>query len=147
MNKFRTSVLRQFIAVIFLMSALYTQSQILFACDLMDGSPKTECCCGEDMEDGCPMGGGCDNAAGEIGTGCCDISVNFDVQYSVVTLTLEQQLVTQLNASQPPPSLLTTNETHFALYNEASNRRTSNNSVAFWLPGTHTYFVTNRFRI
>ena len=147
MNKFRTSVLQQFVAVIFLMSVLYTHAQTLFACDLMDGTPKTECCCDENMEDGCPMGGGCDNAPGEIVTGCCDISVELYVQNSVVTSTLEEQLVTQLNASQPPPSVLTTTETNLDLYIEASNLRHSNNSVASWLPGTHTYFVTNRFRI
>lgn len=140
-------MLRRFFTVIFLLSALYTQTQPLFACNLTDSGPQTTCCCGEHMENGCPMGGGCHFPSGEKPTGCCDITLEVVMQDAALASTTEAQLITQLDAPQPPPAILTTTEITFALSGMSAGIGIEYHPPPLWSAGTRTYLATQRFRI
>jgi len=133
------------VALMFLISALSVQAQTLFACQLMDDAPKTTCCCGEHMKDGCPMGGGCDSAPGSMATDCCDVTVDVELQDVAVAETAAK-LITQLNAPQPPPAVPITTEFKLALPAHPVHP-SPHDSPLPWSSGTHTYLATNRFRI
>lgn len=140
-------MLRRFFTVIFLLSGLYTQTQTLFACDLMGGGPQTTCCCDEQMEKGCPMGGGCQTPPGEAPTGCCDVTVEVEMQDPAVSSSVEVQLVDLLDAAQPPPTILTNTEITLALSGESDRTGFDYHPPPSWLAGTHTYLITQRFRV
>lgn len=142
MNKLRNPMLRRFFTVIFLLSSLYTQTQTLFACDLMGGGPQITCCCDEHMEKGCPMGGGCQTPPGEAPTGCCDVTVEVEMQDPAATSTVDL-----LDAAQPPPAISTSAEIALALSEESDRTSFDFHPPPSWLTGTHTYLTTQRFRI
>ncbi len=148
-NHFRHHPLRKGLWLIVLLGSLLTQTQSLFACDLMDSSPNTTCCCDENMNDGCPMGGGCDLSDSDILSGCCDVSTQVDVglQNIVVSDSHQGKQVLTLDAPQPPPAILSTNELLFSISNASSALFVSSKSLSFLSPDTPLYRVTNRFRI
>jgi len=89
------------------------------------------------------MSGGCLSPPGSLATGCCDVTVDIETQDT--TTTTEAKLVTQLDAPQPPPAI-------FASPRLATPPLQLVNTVFEhhsppWSLGTHTYLVTNRFRI
>ena len=147
MDTFRKPILRRLFALVFLLSGLSVQTQTLYACNLMDGDPQTTCCCDEHLGDGCPMGGGCHTQHGGMSTGCCDITVEVDMQDAALASTTEAQLVTQLNAPQPPPALLTTTEITLALSGASAGTGIEYHPPPFWSVGTRTYLATQRLRI
>jgi len=59
MSYLRHTSLRRLVATVFLIAGLLVQVQTLYACSLMDEVQSTECCCGEQMEKGCEVGGSC----------------------------------------------------------------------------------------
>jgi hypothetical protein len=146
MTSLRKPSLRRLIAGLFLISGLSVQVQTLFACNLMDDGPKTTCCCGEHMADGCAMGGGCGSAPGSMATGCCDVGVELELQDIAVVKTTAAKLITQLDAPQPPPAILITTEFNIT---QPDNPVVPNHHVyrPSWPSGTRTYLVTGRFRV
>lgn len=94
------------------------------------------------------MGGGCDTTDNNITSGCCDVSTDINTGLQdVATATHFSKQILSLDAPQPPPAIIISNE--FSLH-------ISNNPVAFTVrdyslhvpsPGSLTYLVTNRFRI
>ena len=140
------TTIRRFVAILFLLSSLSVQAQTLFACNLMDEAPKAECCCEDQMKSGCDMGGSCDFSNGLAVGNCCDVTVDIDTQDGVVVSSTEARLVTQLDAPQPPPTLAPEVNIVIAL-TELTSLPRFQYSTTSWSAGTHTYFLTNRFRI
>ncbi len=151
LNKFRQHFLRKSLWLVVLFGSLAMQSENLFACGLMDSGPQTNCCCDQDMDNGCQMGGGCETTDNGVvlSTGCCEISsqVNVGLQTLAVSDSHQNLQMAMLNAPQPPPApvafVLTpvdTARTILSLHNVKPP------SV---LPsyGPSTYLVTQRFRI
>jgi hypothetical protein len=145
----RQHPLRKGLWLIVLLGSLITQTQSLFACELMDNGPQTKCCCDEGMDKGCPMGGGCDTTDAGIVSGCCDISTktNVGLQDVAVADSHHSKQVLLLDAPQPPPVVLTTNEILIPLPDATNALVIYDAFLSFSSPGTHTYLVTRRFRI
>ena len=147
MNTHRIPNLKRAVAVLFLLTSLSSQIQVVFACDLMDGQPKPVCCCGDDMSDGCAMGGGCSiDGAMARNPNCCEASVDSLSDVTMGTSTFTSSLVALQNAAQPPPVALCTiisrpqpeiGSGYLPLYHQAD----------IHFERTEIYLVTKRLRI
>jgi len=147
---FRQHSLRKSLWLIVLLGSLFTQTQTLFACELMDGEPSTKCCCDEDMSKGCPMGGGCETPDNSMPAGCCDISADISVGLADVAVAADAHHIKQilpLDAPQPPPALPVASDLSRLFSDHSGTFVTDDVSLSVHSPGTHTYLVTNRFRI
>ena len=69
---------RQRLVLATLFMGLFSQFQMVFACELMDGKTQYVCCCDEagNMSKGCAMGGGCQHQMPDsaMASGCCEVS-------------------------------------------------------------------------
>jgi hypothetical protein len=148
MTFFRSAHLQRTVALLFVLTGLSSQIQVVFACDLMDGKSSTVCCCGDDMSGGCEMGGGCPMEEGiQSGAGCCEISVDTLSDVTMGASGSAAGQVTLLDAPRPPP---------LPLFNVAAAatfalRFSALPSSPFRAPvtsnGAAVYLVTNRIRI
>lgn len=105
MTFFRSARPQRIVALLFLLTGLLSQVQVVFACDLMGGRPGAVCCCSDDMSEGCDMGGGCPLTEGmPTDAGCCDVSVGTLSEISMGAANFAAAQVTQLEAPRPPPA-------------------------------------------
>ncbi len=105
MALFRNLTFQRILSLIFLCTALLSQTQILYACELMDGKPKLVCCCGESMSDGCPMSKSCAMQENTDKGRCCEVSqdsLTDDVVMTHSSSTVDF-LTLLLDGPQPPP--------------------------------------------
>lgn len=143
MTRFRHLQFHRLVAVALLLTGLLTQT--LFACELTDDKAQAVCCCGEQVADGCEVGGGCITHDNTLTVAdCCQVSVEnaADITLSA-TISLKSQ--NKLDAGQPPPPALLSSVIPIKLpaYAVALIR-----TVPFLkTSGTNTYLVTNRLRI
>ncbi|MFV1993006.1 MAG: hypothetical protein ACC635_03810 [Acidiferrobacterales bacterium] len=148
LNYFRKHSLRKSLWLIILFGSLLTQAQNLYACDLTDSGLQSTCCCDKDMDKGCSMGGGCDVSAEVTLSGCCEVSTMVDVGLQDVARadSLNDKLVLLLDAPQPPPAIITS-KIILPLRIISESSVASNLFSIDPLTGTHTYLVTQRFRV
>jgi len=146
---------RRSVIALTLFLGLFTQFQMVFACEYKDGKLQFVCCCNEDgkmsmdkdMSMTCDMSGECGASAGPPpgGMKCCDVSYQPAPSTTAIAPELHAQQVLLLDAPQPPPLILTS----FDLLIFPPSSRT----IGFLshppppLAGTRTYLLTNRFRI
>jgi len=146
---FRHHTLRKGLWLIVLFASLLTQTQSLFACELMASGPQTTCCCDDNMGNGCQMGGGCEiPETGNI-TGCCDVSTDITVGLDNTTVGdphYYKPLLT-LDTVQSLVLLISSAELSTPASYVSSKFATHDFALSVPPPGTHTYLVTNRFRI
>jgi len=149
LNYFRHHSLRNSLWLIILLGSLITQTQSLFACDLMDNGAQTSCCCDDDMSNGCPMGGGCETSDNGVLSGCCDTSTVIDsgLQELVLSDSNHSKQVLSLNAAQPPPAIILI--THLFLPETRFNYITAiePSTLSESTSGIAIFQITNRFRI
>ncbi len=139
---------RRFVIAATLFMGLFTQFQVVFACEFKDGKLQFVCCCDEagDMSMGCDMGGGCNGLAGPVSSGmnCCETSYQPAPSATAIAPGQHAQQVLLLDAPQPPPILTTfdlqivplPSQTIGFLFNTPPR-----------ITGTQTYLLTSRFRI
>jgi len=145
---FRQHPLRKSLWLVILFSSLLTHTQNLFACDLMDNGPQTTCCCDEDMSKGCSMGGGCDTSDNNITSGCCDVSIDVNTGLQdVATATHFSKQILSLDAPQPPPAIIISNEFLLPVSNNPVTFAVRDYSQHVPSSGSLIYLVTSRFRI
>lgn len=170
MELFRNLTFQRILSLIFLCTALLSQTQILYACELMDGKPKLVCCCGESMSDGCPMSESCamqdksawSGFAHEVPEGgragiarhentdggrCCDVSQDslMDVVMTHSSSTVDF-LTLLLDGPQPPPVI------DYQEFLSASLQVTQRLALPPHEPlllssGKQTYLLTRRLRL
>jgi len=170
MALFRNLTFQRILSLTFLCTALLTQTQILYACERMDGKPKLVCCCGESMSDGYPMSESCamqDKSAwsgfaheapegGWAGTAqhentdegrCCDVSQDSltDVVMTNNASTVDF-LTLLLDGPQPPPVI------DYQELLSASLQTTGRLAIPPYEPlllssGKQTYLLTRRLRL
>lgn len=101
---FRNLTFQRVLSLIFLCTALLSQTQILFACELMDGKPKLVCCCGESMPETCSMSEAFAIQENMDQGHCCDVSQDSltDVATAPNSSTVDF-LTLLLDGPQPPP--------------------------------------------
>ena len=92
----------------------------------------------------CEMDGTCQDQAGMVGDGCCDVSYEPSQVTQASGASAQSQQVLLLDAAQPPPILVSfyfseivpvKHTVHFVLHSSSP------------LPGKQLYLLTNRFRI
>ena len=138
---------RRAVVVLFLLTSLSSQVQVVFACDLMEGQPKPVCCCGDDMANGCKMGGGCNmDGAMALNPDCCDVSVDSLSDVSMGGPASASSQVALQNAPQPPPATLCTvisrPQPEFGCGSLPFYHHSNRHFIC-----TEIYLVTNRLRI
>ncbi len=147
----KRSLFRKSVITLAMLVGLFSQFQAVFACELMGGETKSVCCCDEpsgmsDMSSGCDMGGGCQGRTGPVSSpsDCCQVSYEPVPSAAAIAPEFHAQQVLLLVAPQPPPLPAT-----FILPDFASNRTSLrfNHPRSLPVTGTHTYLLTNRFRI
>ena len=106
MDSFRNLILQRTLSLIILLTALLSQTQMLYACELMEGEPKRVCCCGEHAPAACPMEDACTMQEKADQNRCCEVSyepladeVMMNSPSTVDCLTL------LLDGPQPPPDI------------------------------------------
>lgn len=144
----RALFFRRFVIMITLFMGLFTQFQVVFACEFKDGKIQFICCCDEaaDMSMGCDLGGDCNDSVGPASSGanCCEVSYQPVPSATAIGPQQHIQQVLLLDAPQPPP-ILTSFDLHIIL--------ASSQTVCFLtnipprVTGTQTYLLTQRFRI
>jgi len=95
------------------------------------------------------MGGGCESPDNGMPTGCCDISADISVGLADVAVadTYHKKQVSTLDAPQPPPALPVASDVSNLFSDYSGTFVVKDLSLSVPSPGTHTYLVTNRFRI
>jgi len=133
--------------VILLLLAAFLPVQQAFACDMMGGKAKAECCCHDQMAENECSSGGCEHGAqaplGE--NGCCQVSLSEPAVYTSQQFVNHAIGVSELvEPPQPPP------------FTALSNPQTEHQLFATSLPvpdqlnqltGLQTYLLTQRLRI
>jgi hypothetical protein len=144
---FRNLTFQRILSLIFLCTALLSQTQLLFACELMDGKPKLVCCCGESMSDACPMSDACAMQENMDQDHCCDVSQDSltDVVMTYNPSTVDF-LTLLLNGSQPPP-LIDYQELWSASLQAHHRLAIPPHEPLLLSSGTHTYLLTRRLRL
>ncbi len=94
------------------------------------------------------MGGGCDASAEGMLTGCCEVSTTVDVGFQDVARadSFNHKQVLLLDAPQPPPAIIT-GKIILPLRISPESSVIPNLFSVNPLTGTHTYLVTQRFRV
>ncbi|MGH8509319.1 MAG: hypothetical protein ACREVH_11480 [Gammaproteobacteria bacterium] len=129
-----------------LLASLSAHTQLLFACELIDGAPKLVCCCDtEAPADGCDNGGGCANHNGGTAQACCEVTLAAELPS--MTSIPHGQLLTLLAAAQLPPIRPSPAAIQPRPHAGGVGAGLPLAYTAFWLPGVQTYLYTNRFRI
>jgi len=149
------SIRRLFVALLLLMGPL-TQFQTLYACELMEHDheherPNMVCCCDEPGDMGmmgCEMDGTCQDQAGLMNDGCCDLSYEPSQVTQASGVSAQSQQVLLLDAAQPPPLDL------FDFPASGFIDSIPANHVIYFVPDSSVplpdkpvYLLTNRFRI
>ena len=147
MYLFRNLTFQRTISLTFLFAVLLSQTQMLYACEKMDGKPRMVCCCDEQMSDKCAMATPCSMHEQTDQSKCCEISYDSLTDVSMTQGTSTADLLTLLlDGAQPPPlfseqtlpiGLLKTN--HRLLFPPDRPLSLSN--------GNHTYLLTRRIRL
>lgn len=146
MALFRNLTFQRVLSLIFLCTALLSQTQILYACELMDGKPKPVCCCEEPLPDGCPMSESCVMHAKSDEGRCCDVSQDsltaVVMTHSASTIDL---LTLLLDGPQPPPLI------DYQELLSASPQAVQRLAIPPHIPppsrGKHIYLLTRRLRL
>ncbi|WP_152565061.1 hypothetical protein [Methylobacter sp. BBA5.1] len=145
---FRNLTFQRVLSLIFLCTALLSQTQILYACELMDGKPKLVCCCGESMSDGCPMSESCAMHANTDEGHCCEVSQDSLTDDVVMThsSSMVDFLTLLLDGPQPPPVI------DYQELLSASLQATLGLAIPPYEPlllgsGKQTYLLTRRLRL
>lgn len=125
-----------------------TQIQTLYACELMgDNKPKIVCCCDEPSDIGmmsCEKDGVCQDQAGMVSDGCCDISYQSSQVAQASGASAQSRQVLLLDAPQPPPILASFDFPEIVPLSH-SVRFVPRSSPP--LPDKPVYLLTSRFRI
>jgi hypothetical protein len=145
MSLFRSLIVRQTMAALFLLTGLLTHSQEIFACHLMGDQLQFVCCCGQPVADGCEMGGGCGASDRDGAAGCCEVSVAKLPGFQAPSFALSHLLVTLLDGPQPPPGILPSAPNDAGLPSQLLTYP-GRFSLPFWFLGTRTYLLTHRWR-
>jgi len=144
----RNPTFRRLVVASILFLALFTQYQVLFACEKMDSQVSTICCCDEPggMSKGCAQGGGCLDEAGPVtnATDCCEVSYAPVTNATTTTPSASTQQVVLLDAPQPPPI-----PASFLLQINSTSKLTDSfiTAKSYLATSSLTYMLTNRFRI
>ncbi|MEE9158451.1 MAG: hypothetical protein V3U60_08710, partial [Gammaproteobacteria bacterium] len=145
MNILRHKRLRRLIAALFLLTGLVSQTQTLFACDLMDGKTQTVCCCGDEHLDGCTMGGSCTTHNGSSSGGCCDVAFENMPNVAAASPVSLDSPFNLFKASQSTSVVLPDTIARIAAV--AGRARFSAAASSFNFGGTQTYLLTSRLRL
>lgn len=104
MNVFRNLNLQRTLSMAVLFAALFSQIQLLYACDSMDGRPKQVCCCGEHASAICPMADSCAKHENAQETSCCEVSYGTLNDAGMMNSPSSVDFLTLLlDGPQPPP--------------------------------------------
>ena len=169
---FRNLTFQRILSLTFLCSALLSQTQILYACELMDGKPKLVCCCGESMPDACPMSKSCamqdksvwSGFAHEVPEGgwagiaqhentekghCCDVSQDSltDVASAHSSSTVDFLTLLLDGPQPPPPSVIDYQELLSASLQTTGRLAIPPHEPLLLSGGKQTYLLTRRLRL
>ena len=147
MHIFRQLIFQRTISLAFLFAVLLSQTQLLYACEQMDGKPKMVCCCDEHMSDTCPMATPCSMHEQDQQSKCCEVSYDSlsDVSMSQGTSTADY-LTLLLDGPQPPP--LISEQTLSLASLKASHKLVFPPDKSLSLNrGNQTYLLTRRLRL
>lgn len=147
MENFRNLTLRRKLILVFLCTTLLSQTQILFACEMMDGKPRLVCCCGEQHSDACPMTDACGLFENAEANRCCEVSHDTLTDEALMHGASTADLLAQLlDGPQPPPIIefLPLVPNALAL---SSQPVPWPDEPSIVLTGKHTYLHTLRLRL
>jgi len=106
MTLFRNLNLRRILSILLLFAALFSQIQLLYACESMEDKPKHVCCCGEHSSTVCPMAANCDMNEQLEKTSCCEVSYDIVNDAGMMNAASTVDCLTLLlNCPQPPPDI------------------------------------------
>lgn len=145
MSKSPTSKLRALLTLLVLVIGPL-QAQNVFACSMMDGVFRGDCCCvGSESDRDC-MGANCDTAVESTPDPCCERSVQVSIDHEARQDAPVVKPVEIRSDVDPPPA-------HFASFGAIvpPPSRAANNA-SWFIPvfrhsGSDTYLLTQRLRI
>lgn len=146
----RNPSIRRLIVALLLLMGLLTQFQTLYACELMEHDherPSMICCCDEPGDMGmmgCEMDGACQDQAGMMDDGCCDVSYEPSQVTQASGASAQSQQVLLLDAAQPPPLLVSFDFPEIVPVNHVIYFVPDSSAP---LPDKPVYLLTRRFRI
>jgi len=144
----RNPSIRRLVVALFILVGPLTQFQVLYACELMEhDNPSMVCCCdepGKTGKMGCEMDGTCQDQAGVVGDGCCDVSYEPSQVIQASGASTQSQQVLLLDAAQPPPILVSFDFSEIVPVKHTVHFVPHSSSP---LPDKQLYLLTNRFRI
>lgn len=99
---FRNLNLRRTLSILLLFTALFSQIQLLYACDSMEDKPKHVCCCGEHSAAVCPMADKCAMHEQIAETACCEVSYDTLINAGMMNSTTTMDYLSLLPDDPPP---------------------------------------------
>jgi hypothetical protein len=145
----RNRSFRRLVIATTLFMGLFTQFQMVFACEYKDGNLQLVCCCENsgDMSKSCAENNQCaEQQAAPISenTTCCDVSYQQAPSATAISSAQHNQQVLVLDAPQPPPILASFNLQTLPTANHTAQFFTD---VSLRVAGAQTFLLTQRFRI
>ncbi|MGH8657493.1 MAG: hypothetical protein ACREV4_03145 [Gammaproteobacteria bacterium] len=142
MSLVRSTTARRLFAALFLLNGLLSQLQTLFACELLEGRPRTVCCCADPVSDGCQMGGGCKVHDGVPSSeDCCQVFIGERSDAA-------RAVAPGAQAGMLDPLQLPTFSLPSATVELGASITTRQPSIApSYRKANNTYLITNRLRI
>ena len=147
MNAFRNFNLQRTLSMLVLFAALFSQIQIVYACDSMEDKPKRVCCCDKQDSAICPMADTCAMHVQMQETSCCEVS--YDTLYDagmINSASTVDCLTLLLDGPQPPPDIDDQQFFSAPLWITSRPSQTVNESLIS-SRGKQTYLLTRRLRL
>jgi len=144
---FRNLHIRRTFSLLLLLATLFSQIQLVYACDSMADKPKHTCCCEDNQANVCPMLSNCSMNEQAKEQSCCEVSYDMlnDAGMTHSASSLDS-LSSLLNAPQAPPDLVFTPVIQQALPILSWYSFSTNTHTAF-ARHKETYLVTRRLRL
>ncbi len=145
MNNIHKNHLLRLTSAIFLFVSMLVQVQTAFACDYMEYSVQSTCCCEEHANKSCNKSNDCEQDKIKVTDSCCDVQVSLTTSVNVASVSQRQVpeiFVAEAEAPSPfispnPFTTITPETTFTPLYSAIDTA---------WYNGADTYLLTHRFR-
>jgi len=144
---FRSLHCRRTLSLLLLLATLFSQIQLVYACESMADKPKHTCCCEDNQANACPMLSNCAMNEQAKEQSCCEVSYDILNDTGIThSASAIDWLSSLLNAAQAPPDFIFTPIIPTPLP-IASLYSFSTNTPAAFAHHKETYRITRRLRL
>ena len=142
MDILRNKLLQSIVSLLFLLTLLFSQTQLLYACEQEDEGIKRVCCCGDHSTSHCPMEKSC--SMHEKTETCCEISYDLLLDEVFNFSSVAPDIFLHFPQNEQPPPIYQNVLIDLQLKTTVPIQK--DNPLLF-SDGSHTYLFSQRLRL